>query len=69
MSPERAARVWVLARRPEGVLVPADFRLRELLLPALAEGQVQVRNLLVIGGPVHAWSHGCTPGQPSLIFR
>jgi len=34
----------VLARRPKGPASPEDFRLEEVPLPAIADGQVLVRN-------------------------
>ena len=38
------ARAWHLMRRPSGMPVMEDFALKELVLPALGEGQVRVRN-------------------------
>jgi NADPH-dependent curcumin reductase CurA len=38
------ARAWHLERRPEGMPVREDFAMRDLDLPALADGQVRVRN-------------------------
>lgn len=37
-------RRWVLAARPEGQVKPQDFRLEELPVPALKEGELLVRN-------------------------
>ena len=34
----------VLASRPDGKVTPAQFRLEEVALPAVADGQVLVRN-------------------------
>lgn len=35
---------WVLAARPQGVATPSNFRLETMPVPALAAGQVLVRN-------------------------
>ncbi|HEX2803021.1 MAG TPA: NADP-dependent oxidoreductase [Sphingomicrobium sp.] len=39
------ARAWHLVSRPEGLPTSDNFALKEIELPALAEGQVHVRNL------------------------
>lgn len=38
------ARAWHLERRPQGMPVAADFALRDIALPSLANGQVRVVN-------------------------
>lgn len=37
-------RAWHLERRPQGMPTPADFALREIDRPALAEGEIRVAN-------------------------
>ncbi|OHV33908.1 MULTISPECIES: NADP-dependent oxidoreductase [Pseudofrankia] len=44
MSTTRTSRQVLLAHRPQGTPVPADFRLVEVDVPPLTEGQVLVRN-------------------------
>ncbi|MES2339977.1 MAG: NADP-dependent oxidoreductase [Pseudomonadota bacterium] len=38
-------RAWTLERRPDGMPTAADFALKDIDLPPLAEGQVRLRNL------------------------
>jgi NADPH-dependent curcumin reductase CurA len=38
------AQAWTLVARPQGMPRPQDFALREITLPALADGMVHVRN-------------------------
>ena len=38
-------RQWLLASRPEGMIKESDFRWNETAVPAVADGQVLVRNL------------------------
>ena len=42
---ERANRQWLLAARPEGMVEPSHFELRESTVPELADGEFLVRNL------------------------
>jgi NADPH-dependent curcumin reductase CurA len=42
---ERVNRQWLLAARPEGMVEPSHFELRESPVPELAEGEYLVRNL------------------------
>jgi len=42
---ERVNRQWLLAARPEGMVEPSHFELRESAVPELDEGQCLVRNL------------------------
>ncbi len=42
---ERLNRQWVLASRPEGMVEPAQFELRESEVPEVGEGEFLVRNL------------------------
>ena len=42
---ERTNRQWLLASRPEGMVTPSDFELRESSVPEVADGQFLVRNL------------------------
>ena len=52
-SPERTAgsRQWELVSRPSGWPAPGNFRLVEVELPALAEGEVRVANAFVSVDP------------------
>jgi NADPH-dependent curcumin reductase CurA len=52
-------RQWVLAQRPDGIVCEDNFRFIEAPIPALAEGQVLVRNLLL----------SCDPHQRLLMSR
>jgi NADPH-dependent curcumin reductase CurA len=38
------AQAWHLMRRPQGIPVPEDFALKDIVLPELGDGMVQVRN-------------------------
>jgi NADPH-dependent curcumin reductase CurA len=42
---ERVNRQWLLAARPEGMVEPSHFELRESAVPELADGECLVRNL------------------------
>jgi NADPH-dependent curcumin reductase CurA len=42
---ERVNRQWLLAARPEGMVEPSNFELRESAVPEIAEGECLVRNL------------------------
>lgn len=42
---ERVNRQWLLAARPEGMVEPSHFELRESPVPEIAEGECLVRNL------------------------
>ena len=44
-------RQWLLARRPDGIVREDHFRFIEAPIPAPAEGQVLVRNLLLSADP------------------
>ncbi|TKD52230.1 NADP-dependent oxidoreductase [Sphingomonas baiyangensis] len=39
------ARAWHLEKRPSGLPVASDFALRDIDMPALADGEIRVRNL------------------------
>ncbi len=54
-------RQWLLARRPQGLVQPEDFRWNEAPVPELAEGQVLVRNLYLSCDPTQrSWMAGRT---------
>jgi NADPH-dependent curcumin reductase CurA len=54
-------RQWLLARRPQGLVHPDDFRWNEAPVPELAEGQVLVRNLYLSCDPTQrSWMAGRT---------
>ena len=38
------AQAWHLMRRPQGIPVPEDFALKDIVLPELGDGMVKVRN-------------------------
>ena len=42
---ERTNRQWLLASRPEGMVTPSDFELRESAVPEVGDGEFLVRNL------------------------
>ncbi|MCP5066413.1 MAG: NADP-dependent oxidoreductase [bacterium] len=42
---ERINRQWLLARRPVGMVSPADFEFKQETIPALTDGQYLVRNI------------------------
>lgn len=46
-----ASRHVVLIRRPQGQLVPADFEVRDRMLPALPEGRVLIQVLYATANP------------------
>ena len=58
----------LLARRPQGAVTPEDFRLVETPLPALAEGELRVRNQFLSLDPYMRGrmndSKSYTPPQP-----
>jgi NADPH-dependent curcumin reductase CurA len=47
----RMNRQWLLARRPHGMVSPADFEFVETPVPELAEGEYLVRNLYISFDP------------------
>ena len=54
-------RQWLLARRPEGALSDNDFTFVETEPPALGEGEVLVRTLMLSCDPTQrAWIAGDT---------
>jgi NADPH-dependent curcumin reductase CurA len=54
-------RQWLLARRPQGLVQPEDFRWNEAPVPELAEGAVLVRNLYLSCDPTQrSWMAGRT---------
>jgi NADPH-dependent curcumin reductase CurA len=54
-------RQWLLARRPEGALKDSDFRFAETEVPAPAEGELLIRNLILSCDPTQrAWVAGDT---------
>jgi NADPH-dependent curcumin reductase CurA len=57
----RKNRQWLLARRPQGVMMADDFRFAESEIPSPAEGEVVVRNLYLSCEPAqHGWASGET---------
>ncbi|MBW2316883.1 MAG: NADP-dependent oxidoreductase [Deltaproteobacteria bacterium] len=48
---DRVNRQWLLARRPQGMVSPADFEFVERPIPELAEGEYLVRNLYISFDP------------------
>ncbi|STM44586.1 putative zinc-binding dehydrogenase [Escherichia coli] len=50
-------RRWVLASRPHGAPVPENFRLEEDDVATPGEGQVLLRTVLFVPGPVYAWTY------------
>ena len=50
-APTAVSHHWELVSRPSGWPVPEDFRLVEVELPALAEGEVRVANAFVSVDP------------------
>lgn len=52
-------RQWILKSRPKGLPAREHFELREQPLPAVAEGQILVRNLYL----------SCDPAQRSWMER
>jgi len=58
---DRRNRQWTLARRPQGRVQPEDFHWAEGPVPAPAEGEVLVRNLLLSCDPTQrGWMAGDT---------
>ncbi|GAA3516193.1 hypothetical protein GCM10022417_08390 [Corynebacterium pilbarense] len=49
-----AAKQWVLASRPEGAPTSENFRLEEVGLPELSDGQILVQNTFSSVDPLHA---------------
>jgi len=57
----RTNRQWLLARRPTGMITPDDFQWVEGPVPAPADGEVLVRNLLLSVDPTQrSWIAGDT---------
>ncbi len=50
-------RRWVLASRPHGAPVPENFRLEEDDVATPGEGQVLLRTVYSVPGPVYAWTY------------
>jgi hypothetical protein len=44
-------RQWLLAARPEGIIKESDFQWQETSVPALSDGQVLIRNLVLSCDP------------------
>jgi NADPH-dependent curcumin reductase len=60
-------RQLLLAKHPTGRVLASDFRLAEVALPALAEGQVQVRTIyLSIDPTMRIWLHPADNYLPML---
>ena len=57
-------RQWVLARRPKGIVGPDNFSFQEAPLPALEEGGVLLRNLMLSFDPTQ---RGWMEDHPSYV--
>lgn len=60
-------RRWLLARRPQGLPVAADFRLEQGVVPSIGEGQILVRTLYFGLDPIQRlWLGTDTAGIPPV---
>jgi NADPH-dependent curcumin reductase CurA len=57
-------RQWLLAKRPEGMVSPANFELREVPLPEPGDGEILVRSLYLAFEPA---MRGWMEDRPSYI--
>lgn len=64
MAAETVNRRWLLARRPQGMVDPGDFELREAEVPEVGEGELLVRNLMLSLDPA---MRGWMTDRPSYI--
>jgi NADPH-dependent curcumin reductase CurA len=63
----RTNRQWRLAARPQGVIQNSDFQWREEAVPALADGQVLVRNIYLSLDPTNrVWMNDADSYLPKL---
>jgi NADPH-dependent curcumin reductase CurA len=67
--PERTNRQWRIAARPEGAIRGSDFAWREEPVPALAEGQVLVRNVYLSLDPTNrVWMNEADSYLPAIAI-
>jgi NADPH-dependent curcumin reductase len=63
----RTNRQWRLAARPQGIIQNSDFQWREEAVPALADGQVLVRNIYLSLDPTNrVWMNDADSYLPKL---